>query len=84
MNWELIAEHKEHIKGYGFISDLLGKTIYGIDKSIVNKYDEFKEEFIEDTSLPKHVVDIIGVPHNEIPCGTLKIYGRRLEEDYVI
>lgn len=79
----LIKTHENHIKGYGFLSDLGGTTRYGIPIETYNVLHNdgwaFTEEFVEDPTLPKHIVDNL-----EIPRGTLKIFIKKLPLEYVI
>ena len=74
----LIKEHKAHIKGYGFISDQLGKTSMGVDNELISLLQrqgaKFSEEFIQDNSIPAHEVNLPKVPHSFIPRGQLNIY----------
>jgi hypothetical protein len=74
----LIKEHENHIKGYGFTSDLLGSTIYGIDKEIIYLLRDqgaiFTEEFEEDFNKPKYEFRSPDCPPCDIPVGRLKIY----------
>lgn len=74
----LLTTHKNHIKGYGFTTDLFGETIFGIPKHEVEKYlclgYKLVAEFIEDESLPKYEVINANVPYVAIPRGQLKVW----------
>ena len=78
----LIKEIKGHIKGYGMIEDLLNDTYFGISKEELSNYSDVFTEFEEDPSLPKHEVgsadpDLYNIPWQQIPRGTLRIYGHK-------
>ena len=77
----LIKEYKNHIKGYGFLSDLGGRTLYGIDREELDTYSKVWAEFTEDKSAPKYCADkkrpsLYDIPYTGIPKGTLRVYGR--------
>lgn len=65
-----------------FFKDLLGETIYGIPKNQI-RHNEFKEEFTENPNLEPYEVILSNVPYQQIPRGTLKVYGRYIL-DYCI
>jgi len=71
---KLLATETNYIKGYGRISDLLGKTTYGLSFEEFNRYDKVWEEWEEDLSLPHYIL-----PPNfltrSIPKGTMRVYG---------
>jgi hypothetical protein len=72
----LIAEYPEHIKGYGFLSDLMGGTYrYGLQKDVYDMYDKVWCEFEEDSDLNPYEPQ--GVPTKSIPRGTLKVFGEK-------
>lgn len=66
----LIATHSYFIPSYGFITDLLGETVYGIPKEDANKYEKIWSEFEEITELEPHKIHGL-----KIPKGILKVYG---------
>ncbi len=74
----LIKEHKNHIKGYGFISDLDDKTRYGVDIDLISLLEKqgaiFSVRFVEDPSLPKYEFRHPDCPPCDIPYGTLTVY----------
>jgi hypothetical protein len=68
---ELIIEYPDHIKGYGFLGDLLGETVmYGLSQEVVDKYEKVFCEFEEDPNIKPYRVDSLIIPK-----GKLKIYG---------
>lgn len=72
----LIKTFEEHIKGYGFLSDLHGETHHGIPLEEAEKYETIWEEFVEDLELEPYQVDTLELPKIRIPRGTLYIYGK--------
>ena len=69
----LIKEFPDHIKGYGFISDLMGETYCGLSKDIARQYNNIYTEFIEDTTLEPYVIEELNIPH-----GTLRVFGDKI------
>ena len=74
----LLTTHKNHILGYGFISDALGETILGVPRSQAEKYlsqgYQLISEFVEDPDIPKHEVIHREVPYHAIPKGELNVW----------
>ncbi len=42
----IIKVHKNTIKGYGYTSDVSGKTTYGVDNSVMKNFCDYHEVFI--------------------------------------
>ncbi len=84
----LLKAHENHIKNYGFISDLMGITSYGIEKerikSLLSEGYQIVSEFVEDKTLPKYQVINLDVPYLEIPRGVLYIWAVFPENNYCI
>lgn len=79
----LLQEYQGHIKGYGFMTDLNGNTVYGIPVSIADKYDKIVTEFEQDDTLELYKVGkknpgLYDIPYQEIPRGTLRVYGIKI------
>ena len=77
----LLSVCSNHIKGYGYASDLIGETVwYGLDKEIVTQYiaDGYtlREEFIQNSSLPCHI-PFHGDSLLKIPRGTLLVWAEK-------
>ena len=70
----LIEEIKDHIKGYGFTSDISGTTYCGIPKEDLLQYEKVYCEFEEDPDLEPYICPK-DLPTYSIPRGTLKVYG---------
>lgn len=76
----LLREYKNHPKGYGLISDLVGVTRWDFTKEELSQYSETWEEFEEDPDAPPYCVgeeypNWNEVPYVEIRVGTLRVYG---------
>ena len=74
MKIEKIKVYEDHIKGYGFLSDLFNNTFYGMSLEERNKYEKIWDEFEEDKSLTPHKFN-----NTTIPRGRLTIYGIKNE-----
>jgi len=88
MSKVLLREYKEHIEGYGLVSDLKNDTCFGMTKGEIGQYARVWTEFEEDPSLPKYevgskVCGLYDIPYKTIPRGTLSVYGE-LKESLVI
>lgn len=80
-DWVLLTELKEHIKGYGLLSDLDNNTYFGFTEKELSQYSEIWEDFEVDESIEPYCVGTkfhgnYDIPYREIPVGTLRVYGK--------
>lgn len=80
-DWVLIKKIEDHIKGYGLVSDLITGLYFGFTEEELGKYSEIWEDFEVNKELEPYCVGTrffgnYDIPYQEIPRGTLRIYGK--------